>query len=154
MTEFTRGSSSYFRIEAHICFKVKYCHNVFDIMEFKERCKELLLQAAAHIGVEITEIGFDRNHVHMDIRWMRISLSIDQIAKSLKGTSARKLLMEFPGVKRKFFWGSGLWSGMIFGDSLGKEAEQIRGYIRDQGNESRKYEVSLRRFFHSNTTSL
>ena len=147
MTEFVRGSSSVFRIEAHLSFKVKYCHNVFDIVEFKERCEELLLGAAADIGVEVTELGFDRNHVHLDIRWMRITLSVDQISKKLKGTTGRKLLQEFPGVKRSFFWGSGMWSPTIYGDSLGREPTQIRDYIRNQGKNSRKYETSLKRFF-------
>ena len=151
MTELVRGSSSVFRIEAHMSFKTKYCNNVFDIVEFKERCTELLLEAAANVGVEVTEIGYDRNHVHLDIRWMRITLSVDQIAKKLKGTSARKLLKEFPGVKKRFFWGSGLWSPVIYGDSLGREPDQIREYIRNQGKESSVHAVSLMRFFnHAN----
>ena len=149
MTDFVRGSSSVFRMEAHMSFKTKYCHNVFDIVEFKERCTELMLQAAAVIGVEITEIGYDRNHVHMDIRWMRITLSVDCIAKALKGTSGRKLLEEFPGIKKRFFWGSGLWSPVIYGDSLGREPMQIRSYIRNQGIKSKATEVSLSRFFNN-----
>jgi len=148
MTDFVRGSSSIFRIEAHLSFKTKYCHNVFDIMEFKERCEELLLLAAADIGVEITELGFDRNHVHFDVLWKRITLSVDQISKKLKGTTGRKLLKEFPSIKRRFFWGSGLWSPVIYGDSLGREPEQIRDYIRNQGNKSKVYETSLMRFFN------
>jgi len=148
MTEFVRGSSSIFRIEAHMSFKIKYCHNVFDIVEFKDRCTELLLGAAAGIGAEITELGFDRNHVHLDIRWMRITLSADQIAKKLKGTTGRKLLKEFPGIKKRFFWGSGLWSPVIYGDSLGREPGQIREYIRSQGKESSVHAVSLTRFFN------
>ena len=148
MTDFIRGSSSVFRLEAHMSFKIKYCYNVFDIVEFKERCEELLLKAAAEAGVEITEIGFDRNHVHIDIRWMRITLSVDQIAKKLKGTTARKLLNEFPGVKRRFFWGSGLWSPVIYGDSLGREPEQLRSYIRNQGKKSKAYETTLKRYFN------
>ncbi len=150
MSEFVRGSSSVFRIEAHLSFKTKYCHDVFDIVEFKDRCTELLLEAAAEMGVEITEIGFDRNHVHMDIQWMLITLSVDQIAKKLKGTTGRKLLQEFPGVKKRFFWGSGLWSPVIYGDSLGREPEQLREYIRNQGIKSRKHETSLKRFFNIN----
>ena len=135
-------------MEAHMSFKTKYCHNVFDIVEFKERCTELLLQAAADIGAEITELGYDRNHVHMDIRWMRITLSVDRIAKALKGTSGRKLLKEFPGIKKRFFWGSGLWSPVIYGDSLGREPAQIRNYIRNQGKKSKVHETSLRQFFN------
>lgn len=154
MNELVRGSSSVFRIEAHLSFKIKYCHNVFDIAEFQERCTELLLEAAACIGVEVTEIGYDRNHVHLDIRWMRISLSVDQIAKALKGTTGRRLLREFPGIKKRFFWGSGLWSPVIYGDSLGREPAQIREYIRNQGRKSSVHAVSLLKFFNNNTTGL
>ena len=149
MAEFVRGSSSIFRIEAHMSFKTKYCHNVFDIVEFKDRCTELLLEAAAGIGVEITEHGYDRNHVHLDVRWMQISLSADRIAKKLKGATSRRLLMEFPGIKKRFFWDSGLWSPVIYGDSLGREPEQIRSYIRNQGLKSKATEMSLRRFFNN-----
>jgi putative transposase len=154
MANFVRGSSSIFRIEAHIGFKVKYAHNVFDIVEFRERCRELLLEAAAQIGVQLTVTGFDRNHVHMDMRLLRITLSIDYISKQLKGMSGRKLLAEFPEIKRKFFWGSGLWSPVIYCDSLGREPEQIREYIRNQGRKSSVHAVSLKQFFHSNTASL
>jgi REP element-mobilizing transposase RayT len=121
MTDFVRGSSSLFRLEA---------------------------QAAASIGVEITELGYDRDHIHLDVRWMRITLSVDQIAKELKGATGRKLLREFPGIKRRLFWGSGLWSPVIYGDSMGREPAQLRDYIRDQGRESKKHETSLKRFFN------
>ena len=154
MSGFVRGSSSFFRMEAHVCFKIKYCHNVFDIVEFKNRCTELLLGAAAELGLSIVEMGYDRNHVHMDISWMRISLSLDQIGKKLKGVTGRRLLSEFPGIKKKYFWGSGLWSPMIYGDSLGREPAQIRNYIRNQGHKTKKYEVTLAKFFHRNTTGL
>jgi putative transposase len=135
-------------MEAHMSFKTKYCHNVFDIVEFKDRCTELMLEAAEAVGVEITEIGYDRNHVHMDIRWMRIALSVDHIGKALKGVTGRKLLQEFPGIKKRFFWGSGLWSPVIYGDSLGREPVQIRNYIRNQGQKSKVHETSLRQFFN------
>ncbi|MBL7205994.1 MAG: IS200/IS605 family transposase [Candidatus Aenigmarchaeota archaeon] len=148
MSEFVRGSSSIFRLEAHISFKVKYCHDVFDIIEFKERCTELLLEAAAGIGIEVTELGYDRNHVHLDIRWMRICLSVDQISKKLKGTTGRKLLKEFPGIKKRFFWGSGLWSPVIYGDSLGKDPINMHNYVANQGKKSSKYTTTLVRFFN------
>jgi putative transposase len=149
MAEFVHGSSSIFRLEAHLSFKTKYAHNVFDIVEFKSRCSELLLEAAAGIGVNITEHNYDRNHVHMDVSWTLITLSVDKISKKLKGVTGRKLLREFPGVKKRFFWGSGLWSPVIYCDSLGREPEQIRNYIRNQGTKSRVHEVSLMKFFNN-----
>jgi putative transposase len=149
MADFVHGSSSIFRLEAHLSFKVKYCHDVFDIVEFKQRCSELLLEAAARMGVDITVHNYDRNHVHMDISWALITLSVDQIAKSLKGRTGRILLKEFPAIKKRFFWGSGMWSPVIYCDSLGREPEQIRDYIRNQGIKSKAHEVSLRKFFNN-----
>ena len=135
-------------LTAHVCFKIKYCHNVFDIVEFKSRCTELLQEAAAIIGVEITELCFERNHVHMDIFWKKTSISLDQISKSLKGRTARKLFKEFPAIKKRFFWASGLWSPMIYGDSMGRNPEQIRNYIRNQGKAAAAYNMSLTQFFN------
>lgn len=154
MADFVRGSSSIFRLEAHISFKIKYCHKVFDIKEFSERCRELLLEASAEIGVHVTEIGFDRDHVHLTISWLRIDLSLSDISKKLKGTTGRKLLTEFPQIKRRFFWGSGLWGGQIYGDSLGRKPDELHRYVANQGNDSRKYSIPLTRFFNQNTTSL
>lgn len=150
MTTFVRGSSSIFRFEAHVSFKTKYSHRVFDIVEFKERCRELLLEAAADIGIQVIEIGFDRDHVHLVLAWLRITLSLDQIAKALKGRSGRILLTEFPGIKCKFFWGSGLWGDQIYGDSLGRDLEMLCNYSANQGKKSDKYQVTLKSYFNIN----
>lgn len=37
-------------------------------------------------------------------------LSKPEIAKKLKGYTARKLFIVFPWLKKKYFWGSGLWN--------------------------------------------
>ena len=130
--EFVRGSSSYTRIEAHVCFKVKYSHNVFDIADFKDRCTQIFQEVAEQIKVQIKEIGFDRNHVHMVVV-ARIQQSFAWIAKMLKGTSGFKLLKEFPQIKKTYFWGSGLWSPAVFVDSVGKDPQIIQNYVRNQG---------------------
>ncbi len=130
--EFVRGSSSYTRIEAHICFNVKYRHNVFDFADFKERCMQIFQEVAEQIKVQIIEIGFDRNHVHMDIG-IRAHYSFSWIAKKFKGVSGFKLLREFPQIKKRFFWGSGLWSPALYVDSVGRDPEVVCNYIRNQG---------------------
>ena len=43
---------------------------------------------------------------------------------------------------------------MIYGDSLGREPAQIRAYIKNQGRQTKKYEVTLAKFFDRNTTGL
>jgi len=82
------------------------------------------------------------------------NLECDQIAKTLKGRTGRKLLKEFPAIKHRFFWGSGLWSPVIYGDSLGREPDQIMEYIRNQVKEPSVHAVSLMKFFNHNTTAL
>ena|SRR3989338_602000 len=149
--EFHRGSSSITRIELHVSYKVKYCHKVFDFVEVKQRCQQIFYEVAALYNIMIKEIGFDGDHVHMDIL-IRHTQRLCDINKAFKGTSGAKLLKEFPEIKKKYFWGSGLWGGQAYGDSVGREPSVIRNYVKNQGT-GRK-ELSLNSFFKINTTGL
>lgn len=142
-TEFVRGSSSYTRIEIHVSYKVKYCHKVFDFVEVKERCAEIFYEVAAQQRVIIKEMGFDRNHVHMDTV-IRNTHRLCDVDKAFKGTSGRKLLKEFPALKRRYFWGSGFWGRQDFGDSVGRNPDVIRNYVKNQGKGMK--ELSLKNF--------
>ena len=132
MPSYLSGSSSVTRLELHVCFKVKYCHTVFDDPTFTARCAELLRAVGAKEQVLIKEMGFDRDHVHM-VWQVRVTHRLDQLAKAFKGTTGKALLAEFPTIKRRWFWRSGLWSGVIFADSIGRDPEQIAAYVRNQG---------------------
>jgi putative transposase len=130
--EFTRGSSSITRLEFHVSYKVKYCHKVFDFSEVKKRCEEIFFDVAALLRITITEIGFDGDHVHMDLVLRNTHRTCD-VDKAFKGTSGRKLLQEFPQIKRKYFWGSGFWGEQAYWDSVGRDPEIIRNYVKNQG---------------------
>ena len=132
MHNFTSYSSSYGRLELHVCFKVKYCHKVFGMEQVRHRCEEIFFATAKKHGMAIREIGFDQDHVHLIVQ-LNPSMSVSQMAKLLKGTSGKLLLREFPHMKSKYFWGSGLWSPTVYFDSIGQEPEQISGYVRNQG---------------------
>ena len=132
MEEFHKGSSSVTRIEMHVSYKVRYCHKIFDISEVKGRCEEILREVAQNLKVTIKEMGFDGNHVHMDIMILHTQRLCD-INKSFKGTSGRKLLSEFPALEKKYFWGSGLWGSQAYGDSVGRDPTIIRNYVKNQG---------------------
>jgi putative transposase len=129
---YVKGSSSITRLEVHVMFKTKYCHEVFDFKDFERRCREIFSDVAEKQKVIIEEIGFDKNHVHM-VWLIRVYHSVAMLAKMFKGTSGRKLLQEFPEIKRKYFYGSGLWSGVIFGEGVGRAPEGARKYVREQG---------------------
>ena len=125
-------SSSIGRLELHISFKVKYCHKVFRIEPVANRCKEIFQEVARKNRITITEMGFNQDHVHLVVL-LNPNMSVSQMAKLLKGTSGRKLLQEFQFLKRKYFWGSGLWSPVVYFDSIGQDPAYISDYVRSQG---------------------
>lgn len=117
-----------------MAFKVKYCHNIFDDKQVEKRCADIFKQIdAEHDDITLREVGFDRDHVHIDID-CGPNYAPKDIAKLFKGTSGRKLLKEFQYLKKKYFWGSGLWSPAYYFDSIGDKTEgEMVEYIRNQG---------------------
>ncbi len=141
--EFVRGSSSITRLEFHVSYKVKYCHEVFDFVEVKQRCQEIFFEVAALYRIQIIEMGFDGDHVHMDIQIRHTHRTCD-VDKWFKGTSGAKLLKEFPNIKKKYFWGSGFWGKQTYWDAVGRDPEIIKNYVRNQGKQRK--EKSLKMF--------
>ena len=104
----------------------------------QERCEEIFREVGVKYGFRLHEIGFDKNHVHLSLDLV-VRYSVADMAKLLKGTSGYKLLREFPEMKQKYFWGSGLWGGQVYFDSTGRDADNMRDYVRNQaGNRKRR----------------
>ena len=114
----------------HISFKVKYCHNIFDIQEIRNATKALFIKACKLYKIVWKNIGFDSNHMHsiLDIA----NYSRPEVAKMLKGYIAKKLFKLFPWLKDKYFWGSGLWSPAYYMDSVGRDIEFMESYVMKQ----------------------
>jgi len=118
------------RIWVHISFKVKFTHEVFDIREFREACQKQMNEIFSTHKIECDRIGFDSNHFHAIVdlaRW-----DITTLVKIMKGISGKKLLSQFPEIKRKYFYGSGLWSGTKYVYSVGRDKLSIERYVAKQ----------------------
>jgi REP element-mobilizing transposase RayT len=89
----------------------------------------LLLEAAYAAEIPTGEIGFDENPVHFmaDI----YNYSRPQVAKLLRGPSAKRFFEHFPEAKRKYFWGSGLWNPSYYIGSP-KNLDGTINYIKKQ----------------------
>jgi len=128
----------------HVCFKAKYCHKIFDDGLVKERCEEIFRETAGRYGMEIREVGFDHDHVHLTVD-AGPNHSPASMAKALKGNSGHRLLREFPHLKRRYFWGSGLWSPAYYFDSMGdRTSTEIDEYVRNQGKPRRTVSTTQR----------
>ena len=119
-----------YRIWIHVSLKVKYCHEVFDVREFREACQETMIEILETHKIEYDKIGFDSNHFHiiLDLGLWKIS----ELIKVMKGISGYKLLKQFPEIKKKYFYGSGLWSGTKYAYSIGRDKNSIQKYIAKQ----------------------
>lgn len=132
--EIPRHSSCVGEAWMHGMFKIKYCHPIFDNKEMREYCEQLFKEACELYVIKISELGFDNNHVHMLVD---IGLRTrPQIAKLLKGYTAKKFFQRFPKLKRRkneggLFWGSGMWNPSYYLESP-KDMVRIVKYIRNQ----------------------
>ncbi len=125
--KYAHGLSS---IYAHMSFKAKYCHNVFDIEEFRNACGECFKQIALQNEILLKAIGFDSNHIHLIADLGKYSEP--ELRKLFKGTSGYTLLKQFPEIKKKYFWGSGLWGRQYYCYSIGSDMVVLQKYIKKQ----------------------
>jgi len=141
LAEIRHHSSSVGRNVLHMSFKAKYCHEVFNDVQVEKRCEEIFRKVSEEHRWILREIGFDMDHVHITID--AGTKGPEDVAKALKGNSGRKLLKEFPYLKKEYFWGSGLWSPAIYFDSLGERTIlEMDDYTRNQGM-PKKYSFGL-----------
>ena len=91
-----------------LTLKVKYCHKVFDNLGIRELTNALLNQAFDIYNISCKKVSFDRDHVHMIVDLGIYSKP--ELAKKLKGFTAKKLFTLEPWIKKTWFWDSGLWN--------------------------------------------
>lgn len=125
-----RASSCVGNSWCHAMFKIKYCHKIFADKEVRTYVAELFFLISTTRDMPIKTIGFDDDHVHLE---MNIKLkSKPEAAKIFKGIIGKKVFENFPEIKKKFFWSSGFWNPAYLMDNIGSDGESVREYIRNQ----------------------
>ena len=129
-----RFSSAVGEAWMHCEFKIKYCHPIFDDEIYRESMRTLLLEAAYEYEIPVGVIGFDDNHVHFmaDIGMYKR----EEVAKLLRGPTAKKFFEYFPECKKKYFWDSGFWNPSYYIGSP-KNIESTIDYIKKQKYDER-----------------
>ncbi len=128
------------RLTAHIVWVTKYRFPVLE-GDIKIRCRSILLQICEAEDVRILKGVVSKDHIHMHIEY-RPNQDISTFVKLMKGRSSRKLQMEFPELKKRYwgrhFWaiGFGCWStGNITDEMLNEYLEHHRNPTdEDKGN--------------------
>lgn len=118
----------------HIQLTVKYRKGLLD-----KRVKDIILEAIVgfkeRYAIEIQQIGFDKDHVHILCRFLP-KYSGGQVVRMIKSITGQRIFREVPEV-RKDLWGGEFWTdGYYIATISGRGNKKvIEEYIRKQGRE-------------------
>ncbi|MDD4358050.1 MAG: IS200/IS605 family transposase [Smithellaceae bacterium] len=113
----------------HIVFCTKYRRKVLQ-KEIDSSLKEIITVTAVDKGFEIGAIETGLDHVHVFIS-AAPHVPVSDLVKWIKGISARKLFMIFPGLKKQT--GEHLWNPSYYVGTVGDmSADVVRRYIESQ----------------------
>ena len=104
----------------------------------QEHCRDLIRQVCDALDVRIIKGVVSSDHVHLHLSYPP-KRSVSEVVRRIKARSARKLLAEYPSLKKRYwggsFWGIGYgaWStGEIVQEYL--EHHRHRERLNDPGN--------------------
>ncbi len=118
----------------HIQLTVKYRKSLLTT-----KAEQAIIEAVRGIkeryAIEISDIGFDQNHVHILCRFS-LKYSGGQVIRVIKSISAKRVFKEDPEIKEEL-WGGEFWTdGYYIATISGKgNKEVIEKYIRNQGRD-------------------
>ncbi len=126
-----RTKHSVYNLNYHIVLVTKYRHKVLtgDIETF---VKGRLQEICDSYGWELISEEVMPEHIHVFVS-APPKIAPLTIASTLKSIIAVDVFRAFPTLKKKRFWGSGLFSdGCYYGSAGSVSAETIKKYIAEQ----------------------
>ncbi len=124
-----RGAHTVWSLNYHFVFVPKYRKNVLK-GEVKRRLEELIREQCEKYGFEVISMEIMPDHVHLFLS-APPRYAPCEIARLIKGYTARMLFKEFPWLKKEL-WGEEFWAKSYYVVSHGKvSSEAIKKYIEE-----------------------
>lgn len=120
-----RGTHSVYQLHIHLVWSTKYRYAVLK-GEVQLRCRDIIKQSCDSLDVRILKGVVSRDHIHLHLSYPP-KVSVSDLARRLKGRSARLLMGEFSELRNRFwgghFWGIGYgaWSSGNITDEMIQE---------------------------------
>ena len=131
--KYRRATHTIYNIQVHLVWITKYRYKILS-GKIGERVRQLVRRICNENKAEIISGVVSGDHVHILIS-IDPSISISKLMQYIKGKSSRKLQMEFPELKKRY-WGQHLWARGYFCVSVGNvTAEMIKDYIEKHRDE-------------------
>ena len=106
----------------HVVWVTKYRYKVLQGL-MRQRIREIIMQTCTEMGVHIVQGVLGRDHVHMFLS-IPLKLSLSNVMQRIKGRSSRRIQMEFPEL-RKRYWGRRFWARGYFSTTSGNVTDDI-----------------------------
>ena len=136
MENYRKTSHSVYDIKYHIVWITKYRKPAIT-WQIATRTREIIRGVCQNNEVEILAGHVSRDHVHMLVSVLP-HLSVSKLVQYMKGTTSRKIQMEYKEINKQF-WGKHLWARGYFVASSGNVTDEvIAEYIRLQDIEERQ----------------
>ena len=124
-------SHSKYNINCHLVWCPKYRHQVLT-GRVELYLKKLILNICDHYKYEVLTIEVMPDHIHLFVS-VKPYVSPTEVVKTIKSITAVWIFKKFSILKKRKFWGSGLWSkGYYVGTAGTVSAETIQKYIENQ----------------------
>ena len=139
MGTYRKTPHSTFLIELHLAWITKYRKKVL-VGDITLRTRNLLREICEKNEVHIISGHVARDHVHMFVS-IPPRLSVSKLMQYLKGTTSRRLQMEYQ-VLRKQYWGQHIWARGYFCVSSGNVTDDmIKNYIQNHDERDDSFSV-------------
>ena len=119
---YSTGSHTRFYHRFHVVWVTKYRYKVLE-GAMRKRVREIIRQTCAEMGVHIVKGVLARDHVHMFVS-IPPQLALSKVMQRIKGRSSRRIQMEFPEL-RKRYWGRRFWARGYFSTTSGNVTDDI-----------------------------
>jgi putative transposase len=120
--QYQKGKHCVFYHRYHIVWSTKYRYKVLQ-GDIRLRIRDLIRQVCNENGVDIIKGVISKDHIHMFVS-VPPKLSISDFMRKAKGRSSRKIQMEFPELKKRY-WGRHFWGRGYFSTTSGQITDDI-----------------------------
>ena len=133
MHYYTTGHSVYYH-KYHIVWVCKYRRKILKpgVCVYITKLLHGLLRSMP--GVELEEIGFDLDHLHM-VMLIPPKYSVSSVVGQLKSQSASRLRRKFDWISKVYWKENIIWSPGYFSTTIGADEKTIKQYVERQGQQ-------------------
>ena len=116
-----------FQVAYHVIWCTKYRKQIL-VEKMADYVNDLLNKICEEYNWPVITVEIQPDHIHLFLT-IPPAIAVANVIKILKGTTARKLFLEFPQLK-KGLWGGHLWSPSYYVGTVGNvSAGTIQRYI-------------------------